>query len=78
MCRFFNQKKNILKAKDLFQLFQNHPIVDEIVEQCEKDDKCKIKLENGLGSSVAFVASVLISRKDWKHVFVLNDREEAA
>lgn len=60
------------------RLFQKHPVANELVNQCAHVDECKIKLENGRGSSISLLAAVLVSRGEWGHVFVLNDREEAA
>ena len=46
-----------MEAKELLDLFQDHPVVQKIAGRLRKQAGTKIKLENGIGSLVAFIAA---------------------
>lgn len=46
-----------MEAKELLDLFQDHPVVQKIADRLRKQAGTKIKLENGIGSLVAFIAA---------------------
>ena len=48
-----------MEARELLDLFQGHPVVQEIVNRLRKQTGAKIKLENGIGSLVAFIAAAV-------------------
>ena len=67
-----------MEARELLDLFQGHPVVQEIVNRLRKQTRAKIKLENGIGSLVAFIAAAVGREMKGLQLFVLNDKEEAA
>ena len=67
-----------MEARELLDLFQGHPVVQEIVNRLRKQTRTKIKLENGIGSLVAFIAAAVGREMNGLQLFVLNDKEEAA
>lgn len=48
-----------MEAKELLDLFQDHPVVQKIAGRLRKQAGTKIKLENGIGSLVAFIAGAV-------------------
>ena len=52
--------------------------MDEIADCLKKQADVKLKLENGVGSSVSFIAASFVAKEGMAGVFVLNDQEEAA
>ena len=48
-----------MEAKELLDLFQDHPVVQKIANRLRKQTGTKIKLENGIGSLVAFIAAAV-------------------
>ena len=48
-----------MEARELLDLFQGHPVVQKIVNRLRKQTRTKIKLENGIGSLVAFIAAAV-------------------
>ncbi len=67
-----------MEAKELLNLFQTHPVVQKIADRLQKQTRAKIKLENGIGSLVAFIAAGVSREMRGLQLFVLNDKEEAA
>ena len=67
-----------MEAKELLDLFQDHPVVQKIANRLRKQTRTKIKLENGIGSLVAFIAAAVGREMKGLQLFVLNDKEEAA
>ena len=67
-----------MEAKELLDLFQDHPVVQKIAGRLRKQAGTKIKLENGIGSLVAFIAGAVGRELNGLQLFVLNDKEEAA
>ena len=67
-----------MEAKELLDLFQDHPVVQKIANRLRKQTGTKIKLENGIGSLVAFIAAAVGREMKGLQLFVLNDKEEAA
>ena len=67
-----------MEARELLDLFQGHPVVQKIVNRLRKQTRTKIKLENGIGSLVAFIAAAVGREMKGLQLFVLNDKEEAA
>ncbi|WP_162835845.1 MULTISPECIES: transcription-repair coupling factor [Porphyromonadaceae] len=68
----------MLEARELLQLFQKHPVVDEIRKSLNGCPDVKLKIENGVGSVLSFIAAVLGKESEGVQLFVLNDKEEAA
>ena len=68
----------MLEARELLQLFQKHPVVDEIRKSLNGCPDVKLKIENGVGSVLSFIAAVLGKESEGIQLFVLNDKEEAA
>ena len=60
------------------RLFRKHPVLDKIAGNLDKRRDVKLRLENGVGSSVSLVAASFVAREGRAGVFVLNDQEEAA
>jgi len=67
-----------LEAGDLLQLFQGHPVVRMLLKGFSEQAQAKYKVENGVGSVLAFIAAELRREMARVQVFVLNDKEEAA
>ena len=67
-----------MKAKDLLQLFRTHPVVAELIHGARQQSGSKVRLENGVGSSVSFIAAAAVREMEKVHLFVLNDKEDAA
>ena len=67
-----------MEARELLDLFQGHPVVQKIAGRLRKQAGTKIKLENGIGSLVAFIAGAVGRELNGLQLFVLNDKEEAA
>ena len=67
-----------MEARELLDLFQGHPVVQKIANRLRKQTRTKIKLENGIGSLVAFIAAAVGREMKELQLFVLNDKEEAA
>ena len=54
-----------MEARELLDLFQGHPVVQEIVNRLRKQTRAKeTKLENGIGSLVAFIAAAVGTRNE--------------
>ena len=66
-----------MEAKELLDLFQDHPVVQKIANRLRKQTGTKIKLENGIGSLVAFIEAAVGREMKGLQLFVLNDKEEA-
>ena len=67
-----------MEAKELLKLFQAHPVVRKITRRLSERPGIKIKLENGIGSIVSFVAASVEQEMKSLQLFVMNDKEEAA
>lgn len=62
----------------LLGLYQNDIRLKQLAAGLSLPDPLRISLDNLRGSSVNFVATAVWSLSDVNHVFILNDREEAA
>src|ERR1044071_897008 len=63
----------------LLGLYQNDIRLKQIAAGISlPDPKVRVYLENLRGSSVNFIASTIWQLADFNHVFILNDKEEAA
>lgn len=58
-----------MEARELLDLFQGHPVVQKIVNRLRKQTRTKIKLENGIGSLVAFIAAAVGREMKWIAAF---------
>ncbi len=67
-----------LTLDELKQLFANSEEVNTIVSNAEILDAPKFALSNLRGSGEAFVAAGIIERLKGFHLFILNDKEQAA
>lgn len=71
---FFCKRDKDLEAKELLDLFQDHPVVQKIANRLRKQTRTKIKLENGIGSLVAFMPGRCGTGNKGLQLFVLNDQ----
>lgn len=67
-----------MEAKELLRLFQAHPVVQKITRRLSECPGVKVKLENGIGSIISFVAANVEQEMKTLQLFVMNDKEEAA
>ncbi|NNM16390.1 MAG: transcription-repair coupling factor, partial [Bacteroidia bacterium] len=64
--------------KELLSLFENHPHVQNVVNRLETLSDVRMLLKGLTGSSASFIASAVYNQLNNIHLFVLNDKEEAA
>ncbi|MDR1273182.1 MAG: transcription-repair coupling factor [Odoribacteraceae bacterium] len=62
----------------LIALFQKHPAAKRVIERLKGDEHAKVRMEGDVGSSLAFLAAVVMKEVEEVQFFVLDDREEAA
>lgn len=62
----------------LLGLYQNDHRLKQLAAGLSMPEPMRVTLENLRGSSINFIATAVWSLSDVNHVFILNDREEAA
>lgn len=67
-----------MTLQDLLQQYYQDPRVLEISKSLETGKPQRIFLRGLAGSSISFIATSVIKNHDASHLFILNDKEEAA
>lgn len=67
-----------ITQQELLELFKQNSTVKNIVSQYQITDTPKISINGLRGSGEAFVASALVDEIKGFHLFILNDKEQAA
>ncbi len=63
---------------ELLELFKSQPKIRSIAAQVEQNNSRKLHLKGLVGSSDAVIAASVCSTTTHSHLFILNDKEEAA
>jgi transcription-repair coupling factor (superfamily II helicase) len=67
-----------LSKAALYNIFDNSPKVQQIIDRLEENNQTKLHLDGLLGSAVSFVIRALFKKVDAPFLIVLNNKEEAA
>ncbi len=67
-----------MDLKELIERFHKDVRIEPIVGFCEKHDSGRILLKGLTGSSSSFIAGSVATQTNCSHIFVLNDKEDAA
>jgi transcription-repair coupling factor (superfamily II helicase) len=67
-----------LSKAALYNIFDNSPKVQQIIDRLEENNQTKLHLDGLLGSAVSFVIRALFKKADAPFLIVLNNKEEAA
>lgn len=67
-----------MKIDDLLTLYEYNPIQKQFAEALKENLNPQIQLKGLCGSSLTLIASSLIKKIGGTHLFILNDKEEAA
>ncbi|SEA83665.1 transcription-repair coupling factor [Flavobacterium gillisiae] len=62
----------------LYNIFDNSPKIQQIVERLQENNQPKLHLDGLLGSAASFVIRALFKKADAPFLIVLNNKEEAA
>ncbi|WP_339919184.1 transcription-repair coupling factor [uncultured Flavobacterium sp.] len=62
----------------LYNIFDNSPKIQQIVERLQENNQPKLHLDGLLGSATSFVIRALFKKADAPFLIVLNNKEEAA
>jgi transcription-repair coupling factor (superfamily II helicase) len=62
----------------LYNIFDNSPKIQQIVERLQENNQPKLHLDGLLGSATSFVLRALFKKADAPFLIVLNNKEEAA
>lgn len=71
-------KEQRFGSKRVIRFISRSSCRSENCQSAAQADGTKIKLENGIGSLVAFIAAAVGREMKGLQLFVLNDKEEAA
>jgi transcription-repair coupling factor (superfamily II helicase) len=67
-----------LSKTALYNIFDNSPKIQQIVERLQENNQPKLHLDGLLGSATSFVIRALFKKADAPFLIVLNTKEEAA
>jgi transcription-repair coupling factor (superfamily II helicase) len=67
-----------LSKAALYNIFDNSPKVQQIIDRLLENNQSKLHLDGLLGSAVSFVIRALFKKADAPFLLVLNNKEEAA
>tara|TARA_R110000868_G_scaffold74688_7_gene215953 strand:- start:4446 stop:7820 length:3375 start_codon:yes stop_codon:yes gene_type:complete len=67
-----------LSKTALYNIFDNSPKIQQIVERLQENNQPKLHLDGLLGSATSFVIRALFKKADAPFLIVLNNKEEAA
>ncbi|MCF8338092.1 MAG: transcription-repair coupling factor, partial [Bacteroidales bacterium] len=67
-----------MKAEDLLKKYREHPGVEKLAEGLKDDSPQRISLRGLTGSVRAFVNAAVFERQQLMHVFILQEKEQAA
>jgi transcription-repair coupling factor (superfamily II helicase) len=67
-----------LSKAALYNIFDNSPKIQQIVERLQENNQPKLHLDGLLGSATSFVIRALFKKADAPFLIVLNNKEEAA
>ena len=67
-----------MKAEDLLKKYRKHPGVEKLAEGLKDDSPQRISLRGLTGSVRAFVNAAVFERQQLMHVFILQEKEQAA
>lgn len=67
-----------MKAVDLVQRYGEHPAVQELVKTLKEDSPQRISIKGLTGSVRSFVNAAAFQQQQLMHVFVLQEKEQAA
>ncbi|MFB0909765.1 MAG: CarD family transcriptional regulator, partial [Flavobacterium sp.] len=62
----------------LYNIFDNSPKVQKIIDRLQENNQTKLHLDGLLGSAVSFVIRALFKKADAPFLIILNNKEEAA
>lgn len=66
-----------MSSKEVAKLFEKHPLVEKLTERLG-DKKARITLRGTSGSGLACIAHQQFKKSKSDHLFIFNDKEEAA
>jgi transcription-repair coupling factor (superfamily II helicase) len=67
-----------LSKAALYNIFDNSPKVQQIIDRLQGNNQTKLHLDGLLGSALSFVMRALFKKADAPFLIVLNNKEEAA
>ncbi len=67
-----------MELKNFINIYKNHPNLQTLVEWVRKQENPKIRLKGLTGSSKSMFCSQFLKQSSSSHLFILNDKEEAA
>jgi len=67
-----------MKENQIIDRYNNHPLIPSLIETINADKTGKIRIEGLAGSSKAMAVSVVFSKTQTTHVFIIPEKEDAA
>jgi len=67
-----------MKENPIIDRYNNHPLIPSLIETINADKTGKIRIEGLAGSSKAMAVSVVFSKTQTTHVFIIPEKEDAA
>lgn len=67
-----------MELKDFLNIYKTHPNLQTLVEWTQKQENPKIRLKGLTGSSKSMFCSQFLKQSSSSHLFIHNDKEEAA
>ena len=70
--------RGVNSLETIYALYASDARVATVNESLNEEKPCKLLLQNTVGSQLCFVLSAVYSNDPRTHIFIANDKEEAA